>query len=284
MNWAEILADPAKFPDDANININGTAVTLGTIRQQNAESQGRLQQQLQQRETELTQRQTQLDNGVNKLATIVTNISTKTGLSVDQIVSGEIPDNLRATAVRAAGETIDPGTGKPVREDPLYAPIFKEFEPLIRDMGLAKTGLAAVLTQYKEDRPRLEWLDFTVNEKPADAKLNLKYEDAVQQAVQKGYTDKVGFPDVRRVARESLGTVQAESAKTAEYERGLKAGREQAQKDQLAQLGRGSTGIAGAEFSSKPAAPEGKQGQVVKITEQLNKAFSDPTILSGFLQ
>jgi hypothetical protein len=284
MDWKDVLADKTKYPDDLQITINGTPVALSAIRAQNVSSQGELELKLQQRQNALDTTQREQNLAADRLAAIVENVQRVTGLSPEQIIRGEIPANLRPTAVRAAGDARG-SDGTPLREDPLYAPIFKELAPLEQGLQVVRQGLGAALGTYKNDRARLEYLEFMTMEKPEGFKL--PFEQAVETAVARGYKNEVGWPDIKRVLRETAEPMtrkaESKSLEDAAFERGFKDG----QAKLAASIGQPSGGftgrdfspVAGQDFSSKPDG-----GKVHTIREQIDAAFKDPAILSGVVQ
>lgn len=280
IDWKAVIADKAKYPDTAEFELMGEKLTFGELRRQNAASQGEIETRLNARESELNRKQQMQEQAVTTLANVLDHVSKVTGLTYDQLVKGEIPANLRETVTRAAGETRTPA-GVPLREDPLYKPLFDEaIAPMSKDVDLLKRTLGTAISAYGNDHTRLAFLDYMMSgDKPADFKP--KFEDALQLAVNKGYKEEgTGFPDVTRALREMAGPIQAKAEKTSEYERGLAEGRKQAERDSLALLTQPSPGTGGISFESKPDHQPGTQGghKVQSIREKLNEAFNDPEI------
>jgi hypothetical protein len=78
--------------------------------------------------------------------------------------------------------------------------------------------------------------------------------------------------------RESAGPLNSKAIEDKRYQDGISEGRRQAQLDQLAQLGQPQPGVGGIQADVQPVSAGGKPEKVPTIAEQLNKAFSDPSI------
>jgi hypothetical protein len=280
MNWKDILSDRAKYPDDVKINLNGVEVTLGAIRTQNADSQGEIERRLTTRQQELENVSRQQSAATDNLARIVDNVQRVTGLSVEDIVAGRIPENLRSTVQQATLRT-ETAAGVPLSEDPLYAPIVRELAPMRSDIGLVKNGLGQALNTYREDRARLDYLDYRMSHKlPDDFKVTSK--EAVDLAVQKGYRNELGWPDVTRAMDELAAPIHAKETETVLAQKYREEGRAQARAELAASMGQPTLGggmttsTGGVDFSGAPDKGE----RVSSIKEQLNKAFNDPAMLA----
>lgn len=277
MNWAEILADKAKYSDDLKFTINGQEVSLGAIRTQNTQSQGEIERKLTTRQQELDGVARQQNAATDNLARIVDNVQRVTGLSVEDIVAGRIPENLRSTVQQATLETRT-ASGVPLAEDPLYAPIMKELGPMRDGLNLVRTGLGQALHTYREDRARLDFMEWRMNHKlPDDFQVNTK--QAVDLAVSKGYKNEAGWPDVHRALDELSAPVAAKANEETLAAKYREEGRQLALKEQAAQFGPPTLGggaAGGVEFSASPDKGE----RVHTIREQLDKAFRDPSVLA----
>lgn len=280
MNWAQILGDKAKYADDLKINLNGVEVTLGTIRQQNADSQGEIERKLTIRQQELDNRDRMQNTATDNLASIVDNVQRVTGLSVEDIVAGRIPENLRQTVAETTLATRTTA-GVPLSEDPLYAPIVRELTPMRSDISLLKNGLGQSLNTYREDRARLDFLDWRMSHKlPDDFKVTSK--QAVELAVQKGYRNDLGWPDVTRALDELAAPVAAKANEETLAAKYREEGRAQQRAEFAASMGQPTLGgssltsAGGVDFSGAPDKGE----RVSSIKEQLNKAFNDPAMLA----
>lgn len=285
MNWAQILADTAKYPNDARFTINGVEVTLGQIREQNTATQGELERKLTERQTELDGRARLQDQATDNLAKIVHNVQVATGLSVEDIVAGRIPANMRETVQRTTLNT-QTAAGVALADDPLYAPIVRELEPLRGDINLVKTGLGQALGSYREDRARIDAMEWRMNNPnlPADFKVTTR--DAVNHAVTKGYKNDVGFPDVTRALEELAAPVRNKMTETELATKYREEGRAEARREMAAQMGQPTFGQpAGMDFAGTPEPSSGGQpAKVSSIKQQLEKAFSDPTMLTSAVQ
>ena len=282
MDWAKILGDKAAYPDDVRFTINGQEVTLGAIRTQNAQSQGELERKLTERETAVTTRNSNLDLATANLARIVENVQRQTGLTVDQIVRGEIPEGMRATVAQATAQTRTEG-GHTLKDDPLYAPIFAELEPIRGDIKSTRNALGQALTVYSNDRARLDYMDWHMFKKPKGADVNVTLDQALQTAVSKGYTNKEGWPDVPRALDELVGPVVAQKSQEAIRQEGIEEGRRLAAADFAARQGQPTWGgepitpVASVDMSGKPDATN---NHPKSIADQLNAAFQDPKMFS----
>lgn len=282
MNWAEILANKAQYPDDLKFTINGQEVSLATIRTQNAQSQGDIERRLTARQQELEQTARQQSAATDNLARIVDNVQRVTGLSVEDIVAGRIPTNLRPAVQQATLQT-QTSAGVPLSEDPLYAPIVRELEPLRSDIGLVKNGLGQALNIYREDRARLDFLDWRMSHKlPEDFQVTSR--QAVEHAVQKGYRNEQGWPDVQRALDDLAAPVHAKQNEQQLAEKYREEGRREAQAAMAGSLGAptlgGGSTAAGLEFSGAPDSG----ARVKTIREQLDQAFKDPQMITNAVQ
>jgi hypothetical protein len=280
MNWAEILANKAKYPDDLKFTINGQEVSLGVIRTQNADSQGEIERKLttRQQEQELVARQQSA--ATDNLARIVDNVTRVTGLSVEDVVAGRIPENLRQQVSEVTLGTRTTA-GVPLSEDPLYAPIVRELAPIRQNLELVRNGLGQALNTYREDRARLDYLDWRTSRKLPDD-FNVTSKQAVDLAVSKGYRNEVGWPDVGRALDELVAPAAAKANEETLAAKYREEGRQLALKEQAAQFGQPTLGSSsgGVEFSASPEKGE----RVSSIREQLDKAFKDPAMLTSAVQ
>lgn len=277
----EILANKAAYPDDTKLTIAGVEVTFGELRKQNDESQGELAQQLATRQADIERRHRETENATTNLANIVAAVSERTGLSVEQIVSGQIPPNLRETvATVAQGTTLTSGLA--LKDDPLYKPLIDQYlQPAMNDIGTLKHVMATSINAYKNDRARLGYLEFVTGEKPDGFKAT--YQEVLTSAVQKGYKDDVGFPDTLRAARELAQPIIEKKNSTKTFDDGVKEGERRAREQQLSQLNAqpGAAGsVAGISFSAVPDNKTGKAEPVKDFRSQLNAAFQDAEIMA----
>lgn len=278
INWKNVIDDKTKFPDDAKFTIAGEEVTFGELRRQNTESRGELEQALTLRSAELDKREVTQQRATDTLARVLENVSARTGLTYEQLVKGEIPANLRSTVRTAAGET-KTDSGLALKDDPLYKPLFESvLSPMRREVDLVKGGLVQAIGAYKNDHTRLAWLDFNMSEKPEGFKST--YEDVLQHAVNKGYNDEVGFPDVTRAARELAGPIVQKTDSAKIKKEGYDEGYKKAQAEFAAQLGQPQGGGGPIQFDNEPLKDE-KTGRPLTIRQQLDKALQDPSITSA---
>jgi hypothetical protein len=281
MDWTQILADKAKYPDDAKININGVEVTLGAVRAQNTASQGDLEKKLNTRQQELDQVARQQTAATDNLAKIVDNVQRVTGLSVEDIVAGRIPANLKETVAAATRSTVT-AAGVTLAEDPLYAPVMKELEPIRASVHTTRQALLQSLEVYKSDRARLDHLDWLAANKPP-AEFKVTRQDAINLAVNKGYKNAEGWPDVTRALDELAAPLAAKATETELAAKYREEGRREARAELAASMGQPTMGMSGeptaggVEFSGTPE-PAGHR--VASIREQLSKAFADPKMLA----
>jgi hypothetical protein len=283
MDWAKILGDRATYPDDVKFTINGVEVNLGTIRTQNAASQGDLERKLNERQTQLEGVARNQEQATENLALIVENVQRATGLSVDQIVSGQIPENLRSTVATATRETRTAG-GQALKDDPLYAPILAELEPLQRDLHLTRNALGQSLGVYQNDRARLDYMEWHTFKKPRGAEVNVSLDQALQHAAAKGYKNREGWADVPRALDELAAPAAAKVTEEQLKTQYIEEGRRQAAAEFAARQGQPTWGgeptpstPAGVDFSG---APDKSNNHPKSIAEQLDNAFKDPKMFS----
>jgi hypothetical protein len=286
MDWAKILSDKGAYPDDVKFTINGVEVTLGAIRTQNAQSQGELERRLTARQTELDTRGTNLDTATANLARIVENVQKATGLTVDQIVQGQIPEHMRQSVAQATRETRTEA-GHALKDDPLYAPIIAELDPIRRDLQGTRHALGQALGVYSNDRARLDYMEWHTFKKPKGADVNITLDQALQAAVSKGYKNQEGWPDVPRALDELAGPVVAQKSQEDIRQQGIEEGRRLAQAEMAARQGQPTWGgepitpVASVDMSGKPDATH---NHPKSIADQLNAAFADPKMFSQVVQ
>lgn len=278
MDWTQILGDRNKYPDDAKLTINGTEVTLGQIRTQNAQQGGEIERRLTQRQAELDQTARQQQQATDNLASIVDNVQRVTGLSVEDIIAGRIPQHLAGRAVAAAGATPN-AQGVPLSEDPLYKPVFDHFAPLTADVSNVKQVLGVALNTYKNDRARLDYMEYMQFKRPNED-FKVPFEEAVNLAVTKGYKNAEGWPDVTRAMDDLAAPVRAKVVEGDVRKQAFEEGRRAALAEQASSFGQPTLGgsAAGMDFSSSP---DNKGERTKTIREQLDAAFKDPSILAG---
>jgi hypothetical protein len=287
MDWTKVLGDKAGYPDDLKITINGQEVTLGAIRTQNAASQGDIERKLNERQSQLDTIARNQDSATANLARIVENVQQVTGLSVDDIVAGRIPANLRETVATAARETRT-AAGVALKDDPLYAPIVAELEPIRGRLSAVSNGLGQALGVYQNDRARLDYMEWHTFKKPKDADVSISLDQALQHAVNKGYKNREGWADVPRALDELVGPTVAQKTQEETRQQGIEEGRRLAAAEFAARQGQPtwggepiSTAAAGVDFSGKP---DSTNNHPKSIQEQLNAAFSDPKVMSNLVQ
>lgn len=276
MKLSDVFNDRSKYPDDAKVTIGGEEVTFGEMRRQNAESQGELARTITERETKVAERENLATRAQSTLATVLDRVSTATGLTYDQLVSGQIPQHLRSTVASVTGSTTTE-SGLALKDDPLYKPLYDAaIAPMQDNLGRLNTAVSTALGAYVNDRARLGYLEYlTTAEKPEGFKP--KFEDALQYAVNKGYKDSVGAPDLHRALNEMAGPVSARVDSERIRKEGYDEGIREAQRQQLAQLGQPTSGSGGIQFD---AAPEpGSKTKTIK--EKIDEAFKDPSIAAG---
>jgi hypothetical protein len=286
MDWAKLFADKATYPDDLKFNLNGTEVSLGDLRAHNTKTQGDTATALQARETAIAQREEKTTRATERLANIMENVAKTTGLSFDQILAGDTAAaQAAATRIReqAGREGIHANEGGELdwTKDPIYAPVDARFKPVELAMQQTQAALRAGLGVVQNDRTELAYLRFKVDN--PDLAKGLKYEDAVKLAVDKGYKDEVGFPNVSQALNELAAPGISKTEKEAEYKRGIDEGRAAARAEMMGNTGLpAGSGAAGMEFVPTPDA---KPGKVSSIADQLNKAMADPEMMrSGTIQ
>lgn len=279
MDWAKILGDRAAYPDDVKFTINGQEVTLGAIRTQDAASHGEIERRLTARQAQLDQVGRNQEQATENLARIVENVQRATGLSVDQIVSGQIPENLRSTVATATRETRTAG-GQALKDDPLYAPILAELEPIQRDLQITRNALGQSLGVYQNDRARLDYMEWHTFKKPKGADVNVSLDQALQHAASKGYKNREGWADVPRALDELAAPAAAKVTEEQLKTQYIEEGRRQVQAEMAARQGQPTWGgeptpttPAGVDFSGTP---DKSNNHPKSIAEQLNAAFNDP--------
>jgi len=276
--WKEILSDKANFADDVQVTINGEAVTIGQLRAHDAAHGGETATLLQARETEIASREARTAAAQQKLADIMEAVAKSTGMTFDQIVSGDTAAAQAAAAkfraaAGAAGITATPSGEIDWATDPIYKPINDRYAPLVQAADGLQKAMRAGATVMQNDRARMAWLEFKLDNPEAAKKL--KYDDAVKLAVDKGYLDEVGFPNVRK-ALEDLAAPGMSAARDEENKK--KWTEEGAAAERARMFGAaskpGGMGTAGVEFEPTPA-----NGKVPTIAEALNKAMTDPAVM-----
>ena len=282
LDWKKLFSDKATYPDTTIIKIGDQDVTIGDLRQHNEASNGETLKTLTDRDTELKTREEKTARAQQRLADIMEAVAKTTGLSFDQIIAGDSAAAVRAAAAireQAAREGIHKtGAGEVEWEsDPIYAPVDKRLKPIEATQSQIQGALRAGLTVMQNDRTRLDWIQFRLDH--PDLAKGLKYEDAVKLAVDKGYKDDVGFPDVGKALTEMAAPGVSKSERDAEYKRGREEGAAEARRELMGSTGLpAGGGTAGMELLP---APDKNAGKVASIAEQLNKAMTDPDILRG---
>lgn len=286
MNWAKILGDRAAFPDDVKFTLNGQEVTLGAIRTENDASQGALQQQLTVRQQQLDQREQLQNQATENLARIIENVERQTGLTAQQIISGQIPEHLRASVQQATLNTKTAG-GTRLADDPLYAPIVAELVPMRSRIEQTANALGTALGVYKNDRARLDWTEWNVFEKPQGADLKITFDQVVNHAVNRGYNGQDGWPDIKRAANELAAPTVQQAQQAKSKDEWIAEGRRLERADQASRQGQPNFGggdmlstAASVEFTTKPDAKTGTS-RTKTIAEQLNQAFDDPKMFAA---
>lgn len=284
--WAKALADKATYPDDLKIMINGQEVTFGTIRTQNAQSNGEIERKLTERQTQLDTVARNQDLATANLAKIVENVQRVTGLSTEDIIAGRIPENLRETVATATRQTTT-ASGVALKDDPLYAPIMAELEPMRGRLAQVSNGLGQALGVYQNDRARLDYMEWYQFRKPKGAEVNVTLDQALQTAAAKGYKNREGWLDVPRALDELAGPAVAQKTNDEIRQQGIEEGRRLAQAEMASRQGQPTWGgepistAGGVDFSGKPDATN---NHPKKIDQVLTEAFNDPKMFPGMLQ
>lgn len=275
-----IITDKTRFPDDAKFTLAGEEISFGELRRQNAESQGELERAIQTRSAELDSKQQMQERATTTLANVLENVANATGLTYEQLVAGQVPQNLRET-VRSVTRNTTTDNGLALKDDPLYKPLLDGFiAPLQHDMGTVKQVLQVSIDAFKNVAVKTAYLDFmSSDEKPEGFKA--KYSDVLQLATNKGYKDENGFPDVTKALREMAGPVVTKTDHERIRKEGYEAGQKDAQTALLAQLGTPTPGTGGISFESSPDNTGGAAAKPKSIREKLDEAFRDPSIAAG---
>jgi hypothetical protein len=199
MKWAEILSNK-QYPDDFVISVkNGDkteTLTLGQMRAEDTESRGALTAELTRKEQDILKREKDVTNASKGIATMLENLSTKTGLSYEELIEGKTPTKK----VVAQAAELD-------ENDPLVGALVKEIKGLRAELTttkgdietVRKNALGPMLNTYLEDYYEGTWEKITPT-LPKGAKVERA--DALKYAQDNGLKDSRGRLDLRKAVRD----------------------------------------------------------------------------------
>jgi hypothetical protein len=200
MKWKEILANRQAFPDDFVISVkNGDkteSLTLGAMRTEDAETNGELTRALTAKEQDIQKREKDVTNASKGIATMLENLSAKTGLSYEELIEGKAPTKKEV----AKGAELD-------ENDPLVGALVKELKAVRAELSstkeeignVKKSALGPMLNTYLEDYYESTWEKIEPS-LPKGAKATRA--DALKYAQDNGLKDAKGRLDLRKAVRD----------------------------------------------------------------------------------
>jgi hypothetical protein len=269
--WKEILSDKS-VPDDFAISVNGETLTIGQMRDYDRENEGALTQRLSARETELSNREKNLNDASIGIATMLERISGATGMSTEDLLQGKMPSKKEV----ASGAQLD-------ENDPLVGTLVKEIKSLRGEVQsnrtlvdeLKKNALGPMLNTYLDDYYESQW-EKLHGSIPEGAELSR--DKALEYANKSGYKDTKGRLDLSKAIKDLTydARVKQEAKKLAAEERKQMenefALRSAPRPSQLGQRIKPDKSVLN------------EKGQVKSLDEVLNDAVNDADLWRGLSQ
>ena len=199
MKWAELLANKQLYPDDFVVSYKSgdktETMTLGQMRTEDTESRGALTAELTRKEQDILKREKDVTNASKGIATMLENLSAKTGLSYEELIEGKAPTKKEV----AKGAELD-------ENDPLVGALVKEIKGLRTELtatrgeveNVKKSALGPMLNTYLEDYYESTWEKIEPS-LPKGAKATRA--DALKYAQDKGLKDAKGRLDLREAVK-----------------------------------------------------------------------------------
>lgn len=195
--WKEILSDRSKYPDDFAVSLkDGTTMTLADMRSYDVEHEGELTQRLTAKEQEIQRREKQVNDASVAIGTLVEQVATRSGLTVEELMAGKAPTKKQVAAASDLDES-----------DPLVGSLVKEIKSLRSELTATKTDIETVrknalgpmLNTYLEDYYESKWekLEPTL---PKGAKVTR--DQALKYAQENKLVDSRGRFDMTKAARD----------------------------------------------------------------------------------
>jgi hypothetical protein len=200
MKWKDLLADKTKYPDDFVVSYKDgdktETMTLGQMRTEDADTRGELTRTLTAKEQDLQKRERDVTNASKGIASMLENLSAKTGLSYEELIEGKTP--TKKTVAQSA--ELD-------ENDPLVGALVKEIKGLRTELAsnkeeiatVKKNALGPMLNTYLEDYYESTWEKLAPT-LPKGAKVERA--DALKYAQDQGMKDAKGRLDLRKAVRD----------------------------------------------------------------------------------
>lgn len=207
----KFLDDVQNHPDNTMVNIGGTEVPLGSLRQLNASER------------------TAIADRMKKIETDEADIKTRQAKIVDLAQKAQAAYNAAEEARAKAGAApTKPADGNDPWADPWLAPVKgaldardKAIEALKAELLSSKNSLAQAATIFAEDRWDREFqgLDFGKREKKPTR------QELLDKATSEKLVDRHGFPSITKAWEEMSKGDRLDEIKKAEFERGVAEGK-----------------------------------------------------------
>lgn len=269
MDFNKLFKDKDSFPDNSKITLgNGEVVELGVLRAYNDSMQGDLVKELNRQKAELQQEQLKVKRAADEVAKAYLKVQAdkaaldaapkpgSNGRELDPLqeayddpIAGAVARELKALRDEVRGNL------KTLQEDKVA-----KLERAVQEMGLTYLNDRG----YSQFEPLKADKDF-----PAD----LTYDELYQYAVDRGFKEKNGIPNLKRAYEDKVSEKrQARLIKEAE-ERGAKKAEEKRQQELL--LPRpSSAGIPGIAERAAKGAPK-------NLNEAIAAASQDVEVWTG---
>lgn len=267
MSWKTVLSDKAKFADDKKITFEGVEMTLGELRTLNAETQGELARKME----EVGKQRADLEAKQAEAAKFY-----QTVLEEKQRLTSQAAAQPAAANANAA--QFDPFS------DPAWQPVMKPIaERLAKAEANAKQvedlrkAILDIATVWTRDRWHRE---YSALPELKDDKGQARYQ--LEQLVKKAEAEKLvdpitGIYDIRAAYDRLEEPRKLEALKKQAFEEGKKAAEQAAFAAAMPRPGESSFTI-----QSTPA--PGSNGKALSFDEAVQRAMSDPEIISNLQQ
>jgi hypothetical protein len=280
IDFKKLLNDKTAYADDMVISIGDATVSIGDLREANAESEGQLLKDLEARTKELDTREGKLASAQAQLVDMYEALAEQTGVDpLDAAERGTLGDRKGKggkggrSAQRTAELLEDAGLDE---NDPLLRPVVAQLKALEArvdgvsksEVGGLKKAMGLMLQTYLDDHYALQFerLKGDVPKKAKDVTL----EKVIQYATTQKLVDQKGRLNIDRALKEMTEPFRLEATIAEAEERGRQKAMDEVRMGSLPR-----PGMSGQKHQ-KP--PKNDDGSTKSIEQVMMDALEDPEI------
>lgn len=282
------LIDNKNLDDTAVVQIGEHTLTMGELRQMDAETEGASTVELEQQQRDLEQRESTLVTAQNNTMTFLQSVAESLGVPFDEFIGAAASGKVDGLKLKPKGKTVTPSSdeeGLEGLDDSTKAAVIAARKMLAPEINRLKTeladtkkalgiGLGTYLDTYYEDA--WEKLEPTVP-KGKDGKplVKLSLKDAMKYAQDNKLMDGRGRLDLRKTFKELTSDARTQLLVQEAEERGAKR-----KEDEIAaaSMTRPGPQARPAHLTAPPTVKEGNHERTKTFDEVLADARNDTEI------